>query len=296
MYNYTAFSLRIQSDIFFPELLISTGQLHDVYIRLGQVPRAGLSDPQSGGLYYQIKPNVFWLHVPSIGRFLVTDGRHITIEPEKGVSADSLRVFILAPCFSALLMQRAFFVLQGAVLQSGDHAIAILGGSGAGKSTVSAALLKKKYTLLSDEVCVLNNHLDVMPGYPQISLWLRKIGAIWFKKIREGVEKYMIPISKKFNATPLPIKKIIILNPSKKNQHIQARPLSGGDKINYLQKYIYNKTYISGLGMDALYFNYTAKLANKVDVILIDWPIAGGKVKKLVNCIDQIILGVEHVI
>lgn len=302
MYNYTAYSLHIQSELMLPQLLTrSMLAAADVSIRFGQLPAEGLSDTVITGLYYQVKPEAFLLHVPQVAKFLINNGNEIIIEAVPGVDEQSLAVFLLGPCFAALLIQRNFFVLQGTVLKAkGGQGIAILGRSGTGKSTLAAAFLRKGYLLISEDICAINSQLHVMPGFPQLSLWFHTIWsrckkAPWFKRIRPGIEKYAIPLKHKFYANPLPLNTIFILNPSKHHHKIQASNLLGGNKIKYLQQHVYNESYVSGLKKEELYFNFCANLASKVDVILIDRPVEGCPAKDVVEFI-QTMRGLEHVV
>ena len=302
MYNYTAYSLEIQSELMLRPLVINPiVAAADVSIRFGQLPAEGLSDAVITGLYYQVKPGAFLLHVPHVSKFLVTDGKEIIVEPAPNMDEHSLAAFLLGPCIAALLMQRDLFVLQGTVLKAEDkQGIAIIGRSGTGKSTLAAAFLRKGYFLLSEDICAINTQMEVMPGFPQLSLWFHSVWsrckkAPWFKRIRPGIEKYAIPLTHKFYANPLPLKTMFIINPSKQHHKIQATHLLGGNKIKYLQKHVYNESYVSGFKKEALYFNYCANLASQVDVILIDRPVEGCPVKDVVRFIETM-RGLAHVV
>jgi len=294
MYFYKAFTLNINSEISFPELALNKNskshQTYDVTISLGDVIENGLIQPLVSGLYYQLKPNEFWLHIPSVARFLVTSGNKIIIAPYRGVAEDSWRTFVLGPCIRALLIQRDFFILHGATLKQGEHSICFMGDYNMGKSTLLAAFLKKGYSMLSDDICLVNSQHHVIPGLPHIELWedsasLLNIKTDAHRKVRPHINKFTIPFDQQFCETKLPIKTIYILT-RKKQLEIQPKFLSGDDKIQYLQRITYNRIFVTGLKKDKLYLKYCENLADKINIVLINRPISHPQLEKYIQLIE----------
>lgn len=294
MYFYKAFTLNINSELAFPELVFNQVTIphptYDVSISIEEVCKDGLTKPLVSGLYYQIKPNEFWLHVPSIARFLVKDGKEIIIFPYKNIDEDSWRNFVLGPCIRALLIQREFFILHGSTLQQGEHSTCFMGDYNLGKSTLLTAFLKKGYSMISDDICLINDQHQVVPSLPQIELWEDSMSQLGIKtdsyqKVRPNINKYIVPFEKQFCNARLPIETIYIL--TRKRQHeIQPTPLFGADKIQYLQRITYNRIYVTGLQKDKVYLNYCRNIADKINVVLINRPINYPQLDKFIHIIE----------
>jgi len=175
MHLYSAYGLSVRSSLLLPELTSPAGAIRpvDVTIRLGRVRRRPPQlDPAGFG---------FWstgdeaCHVlEKVGAFLVRAGREIVIDPAPGVEDRLIRLSLLGPALGLLLHQRGLLVLHASVVARGDTAIAILGSSGWGKSTIAAALYAKGYDLVTDDVTAVRFDDDgpyVLPGFPQVKLW-----------------------------------------------------------------------------------------------------------------------------
>lgn len=295
MHSYRAFSLGIHSDLTISPLqVISHAEDYGdvVRVRLGAVSEEGLSNPLAMGLCYQIKADAFWLNVPNMGRFLVTDGKEIVIEPQQGIDDKSLSAFLLGPCMAALLIQRNVFLLQATALGRGHQGFAILGRAQTGKSTLAHALVKRGYTFLSDNLGIINPQLELIPSFPTLYLWQKNRWYHQFARqrrewLRPGIKKYAVAMDRHFQASSLPLTTLFIVNPDKQTRETRTTQLTGGEKIRYLQKHIANDAYVIGLEKQALYFQYCAKIAANVNLILIDLPIQRQKDQRIIDLIES---------
>ncbi len=278
MFELQAYGLSISSVFNIPGYAVSEKcaftSKADVEIHYGEVSPTGLSNSIERGLFYQINPHQLWLNIPGIARFQVDNGERIVIYPHSGIDDDTLITFIMGPCIAALLMQRDLLVLNGSVLKVDDYAVAYIGQSGFGKSTLLAAMVQKGYFFLADGLCVVNKDGVVFPGLSQIDLWsdsatLLNIDIQGLQTTRPQLKKYHIPMSKLFYQEALLLKKVYALQPQK-NGALSSICLMGGDKINFLRKNFYNKTYISGLQKNKLYFDHCIRLAGQIEMDLID--------------------------
>lgn len=229
-YYYRAFGLNIASELELPELLPyqSTPFIPEVTIQWSRVQQEGLDNSLVTFPYYQAKQNALWLNIVDVGRFLITDGQLISIDPEENADLASIRLFLLGSCMGALLMQRDLFLLHGNAIRVDDFCVSFIGDSGAGKSTLSGAFYKRGYSILADDVCAINQDLSVIPSFPQIKLWQDaaeklNINTTHLRKIRPNVNKFALPLCNQFQGEPLPIRVIYCLNPGthfeKKHTH-----------------------------------------------------------------------------
>ena len=97
-----------------------------------------------------------WFDIAGLGRFWIAAGRDIIVEPDPQAAADTLQSFVTQACLPTLLLQRGCLVLHAGGLRVGQGAVLLLGDSGAGKSSLTAALALAGQPLISDDVCLLH--------------------------------------------------------------------------------------------------------------------------------------------
>jgi len=135
-----------------------------VLIRRGAVPQQGADLP--GLPYGGARPGFFILEAGSGGRFLVEEGRRITVEA--GPDLDPLRVllFLTGPALASLMIQRGCLVLHGNALAVEGRGLVVCGPPACGKSTVGAVLVQRGAVLLADDVVALPRGAEsrVHPG------------------------------------------------------------------------------------------------------------------------------------
>ncbi|MEX2284671.1 MAG: hypothetical protein WEE89_19440 [Gemmatimonadota bacterium] len=86
---------------------------------------------------------------------------------------DTFRSHLLSPVLALVLLDRGQETLHGSAISFGDQAIAILGDSGAGKSSLAAALLSAGGRCITDDLLVLsgNDRVHVLPGPARLKLY-----------------------------------------------------------------------------------------------------------------------------
>jgi hypothetical protein len=149
----------------------------DVEIRLGTTA-GGLREPVAdhpegaigadGGVLFT---------APGVGRYLIRDGREVVIEPSGGADAANLRTFLYGTVLGVLCHQRGLLPLHAGAVAIGDRAIIVAGDSGAGKSSLTAALVRQGARLLAEDLCPLrladaaaSGKARVLPGVPRFRL------------------------------------------------------------------------------------------------------------------------------
>ena len=101
-------------------------------------------------------------------------------------------------------------------------AILISGTSGSGKSTLAAALWRRGYRLLADDVCAVAPKPDgtatpiVLPGYPQTKLWADTTRRLALdldslRRVRPQLDKYAVPLEAEFSNQSLPLYAVYLL-------------------------------------------------------------------------------------
>jgi hypothetical protein len=291
MNQYFAYNLAIQSVFLLPELMEHVFLAPDVTIQRGSVSPKGLQSYTQGTMFYQMNQHQCWINVPSVARFLVEDGQSITVEPVVGIDDESIVAFILEPCLGLILMQRDLVVLQGNAIANDEKSIVFLGAHSMGKSTLSAAFFKRGYTILSDGIVVINQHMEVIPSFPALHLWQDaathlNINTSTFRRVRPKFEKFIMPTKKQFNSQPKSIQTIYPIHWNK-GSRCKVEPLLGGDKLRYLHAHIYNKSFLTAAKKQGYYFNCMVQIAKQVKLILIERTRSHYNTSELVELIAK---------
>lgn len=204
--DYSVFGLRVRSEVALPELLGAEGEAPaDVTIEVGEIEERELQGTRGE----------FMLTIPEVGRYRISRGSHITIDPEPNVPERNVRVFLLGSAFGALLHQRGLLPLHANAVEIDGQAIAFMGASGGGKSTLAAWFHDHGYRVLADDVCVVRfderGNPSVAPGLPRLRLWKdaldllgRDAGTLSRSYISDEHEKFDLPIADSIAAVAQP--------------------------------------------------------------------------------------------
>lgn len=282
--HYRLFGLQLASA--WPLAMLSRNTLPanevsapDVVMEEGLVPVEGLKQGEWCGAYCQAAPGVMWLHVPEVAHFLVEQGKRIVVTPAAGVDQQTLELYLLGNVFGALLHQRGYLVLHGNVLVRDGRAIAICGHSGAGKSTLSAALLNfAGYSMVSDDLCVLNAQGLVQSGYPELKLWRDIVEALELpladiQPVRAQLEKYSWLLPERFLSDPVVLDAIYVLGSDNRAEAPTIELVQGMAKLTPLKAQIYRRHLVEPLGLTKAHFMLTGKLLGQIALVRVERPL-----------------------
>lgn len=198
-----------------PEL-VRTQAEPDVFLRLGPIEYE-LHESTAGSNWLQLEAPGSWILVwEDIGTIRLSGGRELRIEPRPGVGEDSLRATVLGALLSLLLVQRGSFPLHASSVVIEGEAVAIMAPSGAGKSSLAAALTKLGCAFLSDDVSAIEPDGEtplVHPGIPRLKLapaTLEVLGESLtvHPRLRGEDEKRAVPAPASAHAGAVPLGRI----------------------------------------------------------------------------------------
>lgn len=280
LYRYSAFGLRIDSEIRLPELLLSDDAGNaDVIIRYGKVPDK-IDLPLEEGYYYQAAGGQFLLRVADVAAYYVTNGAQIVVQPDKKENDHLSRLYLLGTVMGVLLMQRGIVPIHGSAVDINGCGVVFTGISGAGKSTMAAGLHRLGYSLLADDVsavtCDRNGVYWIQPGYPQQKLCqasaaLMGIDTAVLDRIDEDWDKYAVPVIEGFRKLPIPLTAIyeIMATPG---ADVSIVPLKGIMKFAAIKGNIYRTEFANSLGLKYKHFRYCGGLAKQTRVFRMTRP------------------------
>lgn len=115
------------------------------------------------------------LFIEGIARYHIVAGRRIEIAVDPMSDRETAWFFLKATPFGLLIQQRGELPLHAGALvpPGGGPALLVAGDSGAGKSTTSASLVQRGWTLLNDDISRLTfepDHAVVWPGFQSMKL------------------------------------------------------------------------------------------------------------------------------
>jgi len=130
-----------------------------------------------GGLWMQFfrKPLGYLLRFPSVADFEISaDGKEVVGFPAPDADDDAAEHLYLNQVLPLALSRQGHLVFHASAVDIGGDAVAFLGESGRGKSTLAGSFSRNGFRVLTDDGLVLvpcEHGYRVMPSEPSIRLW-----------------------------------------------------------------------------------------------------------------------------
>jgi len=248
IHAHTAYGLTFHLSFPCPILPLATADAKpDVTVVEGPVPRQ-LAAPVAQDQNWQAEPGRFLFRAGRhVGRFLVERGRKITLERNPGADEEALGFHFLDSVLAAALRQNGLLVLHANSIATQRGALAVSGESGAGKSTTTAALLRRGCALLADDLTVLRagpeGRVEVLPGMPQFCLCEDAAGRFGqditgLSRHRRSSKKFIVPARAAMANSPVSLHALYLLR-TYPGHDVRVRRLRGAEKFDAVQEAIY---------------------------------------------------------
>ena len=137
----------------------------------------------------------YLLRFPDLADFSISkDATEISCCPKPDTPSDTIRHLLLDQVIPLLLSKQGRLVLHGSAVLTAHGAVAFLGETGRGKSTLASSFSEKGSPVLTDD-CLLvkegNGELLAIPSYPGLRLWPETVEALFGQgKPLAGVAHY----------------------------------------------------------------------------------------------------------
>jgi len=313
MYSYFVYGLGIHSDLPLLELQVTKEVAVDVVLRRGsldglreQVMAGGNLDnfqlqvnvqhnPKIRSYFLSNVEKVALLYFKGIGTFLIRDGQEIIIDPVSHIlDQRQLSFVILKSILPELIHQREQLILHANAIEVFGSAVAFMGESGAGKSTMTAALCKLGHKIVSDDVMVIDfigtRSPVVFSGLTQLLLWSEAATALgydsetWLQPYPES-DKRSFWITSAFSQEPLPLKRIYVLAEGTSQKIELLQPQEAFDVL-------VRSTFFFNIGskdtrITSSLFHQCIRLANSVPICRLKRPSSFSALPNLVKLVEE---------
>jgi hypothetical protein len=168
-FTYSVYGLTVHSNRSVPGLRTSAAEAGPLvtidFARVAQCP-APLVPPKAVvgcETFWRLSSNVWLLRYQdetsgAAWEIEATEGgAHLNVRWTTSYQIDDIPSLLLGPGLAAVLHLRRAFVLHASAVKVGGGAVLIMGGAGAGKSTTAAALVRRGFPLITDDVAVLES-------------------------------------------------------------------------------------------------------------------------------------------
>ena len=269
--TYRVFGLRLVSEIPLPDLHRDEdpGRAGDVFIRIGQVPKwrddepTGLSMADDGAV----------LNIEGVGRYWIRSGSEIIVAPSAGASERNVRLFLLGSAIAGILHQRGLLPLHANAVEIAGKAVAFMGHSGAGKSTMAAWFHDRGLRVLADDVCVVRfegGKALAHAGIPRLPLWKEALEVSGrnpeaYEESFDDTEKYNVPTDFQPEADPIELSHIYLLGQSASGTGRLER-LEGVRAVEALVANTYRGGYLPLMGQTQRHMMQCLEFARQVPV------------------------------
>ena len=280
MYFYRVAGLAVASEIELPGLIVraEADSRPDVAIRLGHVP-PHLEDAQTVRPTFEIAGDRFMLRIPNIARFLLRAGSEMIVEAE--APPGDVAIFIIGTVFGILLHQRELTVLHASAVRVGDRAALFCGSSGAGKSTMAAALGQRGYAMLTDDVCAITMEESGRPMAQadgrQLKLWVQAIEKLDLGEwrgaaVRSKLEKFYVEPAVT-SSEALPVGAIYILRETRAPQRDGIERPNFVDAAILIRRNAYRPRLVREFGQNQDYLQSSATIIAAAGLYILHRPL-----------------------
>jgi hypothetical protein len=277
LYFYDAAGLSVASECLLQLPPIpASGGASDIVIRRGRIDdRAVREVPMRGG--WRIGEDQALLTVDQIGRFLLVGDREVIVEQVPGATDAMVRSFLAGSVFGALCHRRGILPLHASAVETAEDGVAaFVGRSGAGKSTMLAALAQRGHRVLTDDVCFLRvgpaGEARIWPGVSRIRLWQDSLDALAFdresaERVGRRIDKFEVcPRQPAVLPEPRRLRRVFVLSAATEPAEEGVTRLSGAAGLDAIWQNIYRPGLAERLGRQAEVFAAAGRIAADVEV------------------------------
>jgi len=262
------------------------------------------ADPDSDSRYQfgGLPDQSSYVRWEGVGEFLVSSrGHQITARRFEEASQESFQVYLLGQALSFALVKCGFEPLHATTVVVNGEAVAFLGESGFGKSTLAACFLEAGYGILTDDLLVLKKEsvkknagvFMAYPGPPRIKLFPNDARRL-LGNTPHGVAmnsestKLILPLSSlHLSRAPLPLRALYALSgpqevSRKSGIHISVLPPR--ESFMALVRHTFNSRIVHSARLERQ-FKQMSQVVSEMPVRTLTYPRVLAQLRKVRNAI-----------
>ncbi|MBS3951741.1 MAG: hypothetical protein KGZ88_02195 [Methylomicrobium sp.] len=282
--THHAFGLRWHFPFEFSAFTSATDAcIADVMVEFAHLPTIS-ADPENQGRLSRVDANEVIFMVEGVATFQVCAGRWVRLHPEPGSDTQMMKLILMGAVAAFVLHQRGLLPLHGSGIVTPQGARLFVGHSGAGKSTTLAALVKRGYPMICDDlasICLEGpDEPSVFPGVPLYKLWADSAEALGLAtdvlpRVREQLDKFIVSAAGgRQVADSIPLHTIYQLEVHDQPQ-VSFEELHNAAKFHALLDHTWQNLTLKRMGLHKIHFQQLVSLSNRVRVVAVRRPREG---------------------
>jgi hypothetical protein len=259
-------------------------ELREAPARLFSTARQEAAPHQNGTEWrhhHQFSDGSTYLRWDDLFEFIISsDGRRVYGRSYTGASPEVFHTYVLGPVLSFSLVKQGIEPLHATAVVIDGGAVAFVGESGYGKSSLGAAFLQAGYPLLTDDLLVVTESHEsfcVYTGPPRIKLFPEMASTFLGKDVRgtpmnHGTPKLIIPLGRRHcHPTPVPLHSVYVLTSGVTSKDVTIRSLSHRRAFLALVQSTFNSMVTRSERLQQQ-FHICAQMASRVPVKFLSYP------------------------
>jgi hypothetical protein len=288
VYNLYGFRLQSQMQLACPQLQTPASRPDIELVEysgsdLRQACQHGGTLMEAGDYYQftQLHDGSLHLHWRDLFEFLISsDGSRIGWRNLDGTPRESLQEHLLGQVLSFAMLMQGIEPLHATAVVVGRGAVAFLGDSGYGKSSLGVSFVRENYPLLTDDVLVLEQRgedLLAYPGMPRIKLFPEMCGSMFQgcegTPMNGWTRKAIFALSaQQHQVSAIPLRILYVLSPpSNRPPRVTLRRMSERKAFLSVLKNTFNDILLGPTRLKRQ-FQFAARVAAQVPVKSLSYP------------------------
>jgi len=296
--QYWAYGQGINSELVIPEFVERTDiERADVDIRLEseQKPPKNFEDR---GWFFEVTRARALMYFSGVAVFYLAHGKSINIVPVPGADYRLIALYLSGTVFSVLLYQQGLLVVHASAVampQTGE-AVLFMGESGAGKSSLAAAMMQRGFQVLCDDVSALfvpdaEKVVSVTSAFPFLKVDKKTLEMLRFnldecREVHDVEPKMFLPCQDNDSSERYPVRAFVHLCPGKSGYY---KRLSARQAMIELVRYSVPTRLLHTVG-DVQHFKQCGSVASRVAC----WSLQQSDAQR--NSLDKLASQVEEMI
>ncbi|WP_408071385.1 hypothetical protein [Butyrivibrio sp. JL13D10] len=290
MFFYTIYGLNICSDYELDEA-IARDAFDNIDVNIsafeGEDKLYDMTDEEisRGAFQYRYASDWCGVRFPTDGAFVIRDGNSISYKLYDGYERLYVNEIILCLALPIIMIQRQMPMLHGSGLVFNDKCFVVSGVSGAGKSTVTNALINEGAKFLADDTVALGFHdgdAFAYPAYPQQKLCpdqvtekIKQESTLIELPLEKGMSKYGVRDINKFYADKKKLDALIVLNPTDKVTEPILEEITGAEGFELFKNNIYQLAIYKRVGFSPDLLKKCLMIISKIKIYKLSRPLEG---------------------